>query len=219
MTDHIAIAIDGPAASGKSTLARELSERLGLTMVNSGEMYRAVTWKVLQLGIDPSDTEAVVAALGRMRLDCGIDGRFSTITVDGEHPGGELRSEAVNGAVSAVSAIPEVRRKLVGLQRAYLKTTDVVMEGRDIGTVVFPETPYKIYLDADAEVRAGRRVAMGEVDSVVDRDRKDSSRRTAPLRIAAGSAVLDTSLHSIETGVEAAIRILREQGLELEDRS
>jgi cytidylate kinase len=84
---------------------------------------------------------------------------------------------------------------------------------------VFPDTPYKIYLDADAEVRAGRRVAMGEVDSVLDRDRKDSSRRTAPLRVADGSAVLDTSAHSIETGVEAAMRILREQGLELDARS
>jgi cytidylate kinase len=218
MTDHIAIAIDGPAASGKSTLARELSERLGLTMVNSGEMYRAVTWKILELGIDPADSKAVVAALGRMRLDCGIDGCSSTIAVDGVNPGSELRSEAVNGAVSAVSAIPEVRQRLVGLQRDYLNITDVVMEGRDIGTVVFPDTPYKIYLDADVEVRAGRREAMGEVDSVHDRDRKDSSRRTAPLRRADGSAVLDTSGHSIETGVEAALRILREQGLEVDAR-
>lgn len=216
MKSHIAIAIDGPAASGKSTLARELSERLGLTMVNSGEMYRAVTWKVLQLGIDPSDAPSVVDALGRMRLECGIEDRVSTIAVDGVRPAGELRSEEVNRAVSTVSAIPEVRRRLVELQRRYLEFTDVVMEGRDIGTVVFPDTPYKIYIDADADVRAGRRVAMGEIDAVHDRDREDSSRKTAPLKVADGATILDTSAHTIESGVQAAIELLRGQGLEPE---
>ncbi len=215
MKPHIAIAIDGPAASGKSTLARQLSERLGLTMVNSGEMYRAVTWKVLQLGIDPTDTAAVVEALDAMDLDCGVEGRMSTIAVDGVRPGPELRTEAVNRAVSTVSAVPEVRRRLVDLQRDYLAFTDVVMEGRDIGSVVFPDTPYKIYIDADAGVRARRRVEMGEVDAVHDRDREDSSRKTAPLRIADGAAVLDTSEHTIESGVEAAIDLLRQQGLDL----
>lgn len=217
MKQHIAIAIDGPAASGKSTLARELSERLGLTMVNSGEMYRAVTWKILQLGIDPADTGAVVEALDRMKLDCGVEGRASTISVDGVNPGSELRGEAVNHAVSAVAAVPEVRSRLVALQRGFLEFTDVVMEGRDIGTVVFPDTPFKIYMDADADVRVSRRVEMGEVDSVHDRDRQDSSRRTAPLKIAEGAAVLDTSMHSIESGVEAALDLLREQGLNIED--
>lgn len=219
MKPHIAIAIDGPAASGKSTLARELAGRLGLTMVNSGEMYRAVTWKVLQLGIDPDDAAAVVGALDRMRLDCGVAGRASTIEVDGVRPGAELRSEAVNRAVSAVAAVPEVRRRLVELQRDYLEFTDVVMEGRDIGTVVFPDTPYKLYIDADAEVRAQRRVEVGEIDAVHERDREDSSRQTAPLRVADGAAVLDTSEHTVETGVRAALEILRAQGLELEERS
>src|SRR5690606_26865118 len=138
---HRAIAIDGPAASGKSTLARILSRRLGLIMVNSGAMYRAVTWKILQLGIDPTDRQAVVGALREMDLRCGIDGLDSTVRIDGIDPGDELRGEAVNAAVSAVSAVPEVRECLVSLQRDYLKLGDVVMEGRDIGTVVFPETP------------------------------------------------------------------------------
>ncbi|BCX49560.1 cytidylate kinase [Haloferula helveola] len=213
MSGHIAIAIDGPAASGKSTLARLLSEALGLTMVNSGEMYRAVTWKVLKSGVDPSDAEAVAKALEQMDIECGVENRLSTIAIDGVRLGPELRTEEVNRSVSLVSAVPEVREKLVDLQRGFLKFTDLVMEGRDIGTVVFPDTPFKIYVDADADVRAERRVAAGEVDAVHDRDREDSSRKTAPLKVAEGAAVLDTSKHTIESGVDAALEILSEQGL------
>lgn len=210
---HVAIAIDGPAASGKSTLAKELSSRLGLIMVNSGAMYRAVTWKVLERGIDPEDSAAVVEELGRMDLECGVDGLASTIRVDGVDPGDALRSEAVNRRVSTVAAIPEVRERLVALQRDYLRIGHVVMEGRDIGSVVFPDTPFKIYMDADASVRARRRVDMGEVDAVEERDREDSSRKTAPLTVAEGAAVLDTSGHTIESGVAAAIELLEGQGL------
>lgn len=209
---HRAIAIDGPAASGKSTLARILSRRLGLIMVNSGAMYRAVTWKILQLGIDPTDRQAVVGALRDMDIRCGIDGLDSTVRIDGVDPGDELRGEAVNAAVSAVSAVPEVRECLVSLQRDYLKLGDVVMEGRDIGTVVFPETPYKIYVDADQDVRASRRVEAGEVDAVAARDQADSRRSTAPLKVAEGAAILDTSGHTIESGVAAALDILAGQG-------
>lgn len=209
---HRAIAIDGPAASGKSTLARILSKRLGLIMVNSGAMYRAVTWKVLQQGVDPNDRKAVVEALKSMELECGVDGLSSTVAVDGFDPGEELRSEGVNANVSAVAAVPEVRECLVSLQRDYLKLGDVVMEGRDIGTVVFPETPYKIYMDADPNVREARREEVGEVDSVAARDHADSRRETAPLKIAEGAAILDTSGHTIETGVAAALEILVSQG-------
>jgi cytidylate kinase len=209
---HRAIAIDGPAASGKSTLARILSQKLGLIMVNSGAMYRAVTWKVLQQGIDPNDREAVVQALRDMEIECGVEGLASTVKVDGTDPGDELRSEEVNAHVSAVSAVPEVRECLVSLQRDYLKLGDVVMEGRDIGSVVFPETPYKIYMDADPNVREARREEVGEVDSVAARDHADSRRETAPLKIAEGAAILDTSGHTIETGVAAALEILRGQG-------
>ena len=218
MSEHVAIAIDGPAASGKSTLARLLAKRLGLVMVNSGAMYRAVTWKILQRGIDPTDSAAVVAALGGMELACGIEDGGSTIRVDGEDPGEALRTEEVNRNVSAVAAVPEVRERLVALQRDYLKVADVVMEGRDIGTVVFPDTPFKIYVDADESVRAERRRVMGEVDAVADRDREDSRRKTAPLKVADGAVVLDTSGHTIESGVEAAVEILRAQGLNLGER-
>lgn len=209
---HRAIAIDGPAASGKSTLARILSKRLGLIMVNSGAMYRAVTWKILKTGVDPQDRAAVVEALRSMEMECGVDGLSSTVKIDGIDPGDELRSEEVNSNVSAVAAVPEVRECLVSLQRDFLKLGDVVMEGRDIGTVVFPETPYKIYMDADPTVREARREEVGEVDSVAARDHADSRRETAPLKIAEGATVLDTSGHTIETGVAAALEILRSQG-------
>jgi cytidylate kinase len=209
---HRAIAIDGPAASGKSTLARILSKRLGLIMVNSGAMYRAVTWKVLQQGIDPHDRAAVTEALRNMEVECGVDDLSSTVRIDGVDPGDELRSEEVNASVSAVAAVPEVRECLVSLQRDYLKLGDVVIEGRDIGSVVFPETPYKIYMDADPNVREARREEIGEVDSVAARDHADSRRETAPLKIAEGAAILDTSGHTIETGVKAALDILASQG-------
>ena len=212
---RFAVAIDGPAASGKSTLARELARRLGLVMVNSGAMYRAITWKVLQENIDPHDTAAVVDMLGHTRIECGRDGMFSTIRIDGVDPGGELRGEEVNRHVSAVSAIPEVRERLISLQRQYLEHSSIVMEGRDIGSVVFPDTPFKIYVDASAEVRAARRAKDGEVDSVARRDQLDSGRKTAPLVVAEGATVLDNSHHTIESGLQAALDFLRKQGLDV----
>jgi cytidylate kinase len=214
---HIAIAIDGPAASGKSTLARLLAQRLGLIMVNSGAMYRAITWKVLQENINPHDTAAVIALLERLAIHCGHDGMMSTITIDGIDPGDALRAEVINAHVSAIAAIPAVRTKLIELQRGYLQHSSVVMEGRDIGSVVFPDTPYKIYVDAAEHVRAARRVKMGEVDSITQRDAADSQRSTAPLVVAQGASILDNSNHTIESGVTAAMEILRQQGLSTTD--
>lgn len=214
MTYH-AIAIDGPAASGKSTLARALAERLGIVTVNSGAMYRAVTWKILSEKIDPKDTAAVTESLEKMNIVCGRDGNHSTIRIDGQDPTPFLRDAEINANVSSVSAIPKVRDKLVALQRDYLKRTHVVMEGRDIGSVVFPDTPFKIYIDADPSVRNSRRSDDGEVDSVEKRDAADSSRITAPLKVADGATVLDTSSLTVEGVVEAAVSILREQGFPL----
>lgn len=214
-TSRFAIAIDGPAASGKSTLARRLAQRLGLVMVNSGAMYRAVTWKALEESIDPADSAAVVAMLDRIAIHCGEIGMTSTITIDGVDPGDALRGEAINANVSAIAAIPEVRKLLVDLQRNYLDHTSIIMEGRDIGSVVFPDTPFKIYVDADEAVRSARRSHVGEVDSVAKRDAADSERKHAPLVVADGAVVLDTSHHTIESGVDAAIEILKQQGLPL----
>lgn len=211
--DHYAIAIDGPAASGKSTIAKCLARELGLVMVNSGAMYRAVTWKMLELGVDIHNAVAVVAALRAMDVQCGVEGCFSTIAIDGRWLSEELRASEVNQAVSVVAAVPEVRELLVQKQRDYLKHTSVVMEGRDIGSVVFPDTPYKIYVDASEEVRAARRSAEGVTDSVAARDKADSNRKTAPLLIAEGAVVLDNSDHTVESAVAAALEILRTQGL------
>ncbi|MEN9991111.1 MAG: (d)CMP kinase [Verrucomicrobiota bacterium] len=211
--DHYAIAIDGPAASGKSTIAKCLARELGLVMVNSGAMYRAVTWKMLDLGVDIHNPAKVVEALRGMDLECGVEGCFSTIAINGRWLSDELRAREVNQAVSVVAAVPEVRELLVQLQRDYLQHTSVVMEGRDIGSVVFPDTPYKIYVDASEEVRAARRSAEGVTDSVAARDQADSNRKTAPLVIAPGAVVLDNSHHTIESAVAAAMEILHNQGL------
>ena len=214
MTYH-AIAIDGPAASGKSTLARALAERLGLVMVNSGAMYRAVTWKILREEIDPADTAAVIRLLDGMDIHCGHEGSVSTIRIDGTDPTPFLREPEINANVSTVSAIPQVRERLVALQRDYLKRTHVVMEGRDIGSVVFPDTPFKIYIDADPSVRDERRSGEGEIDSVSQRDAADSSRKTALLMVADGATKLDTSALTISGVVDAAIGILGKQGFPL----
>ena len=214
MNNHIAIAIDGPAASGKSTLAKCLAERLGLIMVNSGAMYRAITWKALQRGVDPHDQTGIASLLDQLDIECGSHGILSTISIDGVDPGTELRSEGVNANVSAVAAIPVVRQRLIDLQRGYLNHSSVVMEGRDIGSVVFPDTPYKIYVTANEDVRAKRRGDDGEVDSIAARDAADSQRKMAPLKVADGATVLDNSEHTIESGLHAALDILKQQGLQ-----
>lgn len=211
---HRAVAIDGPAASGKSTVASRLAASIGLTMVNSGAMYRAVTWQVLQDQIDPTDHAAVCTALAAMDINCGVTDHHSTISINGRELCTELRAPEVNDNVSKIASIPEVREKLVALQRAYLDTSDVVMEGRDIGSVVFPDTPYKIYIDASEEVRAARRSKDGEADAVAARDAQDSKRKISPLKISEGAIVIDSSDLTIEGTVAAAKQALQKLGWE-----
>ena len=207
-----AIAIDGPAASGKSTVAKILARTLGLTMVNSGEMYRAVTLSVLQRGANPSSADEVLGILKELELSCIVEDGASRILISGVHPGEALRSETVNTSVSAVSAIPEVRRKLVDLQRSLLNQSDLVMEGRDIGSVVFPETPYKIYIEASEAVRNKRRADEGLSDAVSERDRLDRTRKTAPLVVPDGAVLIDSSQMTINEVVEHSLGNLRELG-------
>jgi len=209
-----AIAIDGPAASGKSTVAKELSQRLGLIMVNSGSMYRAVTWKLLSLQVDPADGEAVAAALADMKIECGVDeDRLSSIVIDGFQPGrSELKSDEVNAAVSLAAAHPVVRERLLTLQRNYLTVGDLVMEGRDIGSVIFPETPFKFYIDASEEVRNARRSAEGLTDSLGERDKRDSQRKSSPLVISDDACVIDSTHLTIDEVVEQALKKITEQG-------
>jgi len=209
-----AVAIDGPAASGKSTVARHLATSLGLVMVNSGAMYRAVTWQILEEGVDPTDAKAVIAALTEMEIVCGVEDGLSNIIINGRLLAHELRSEEVNNNVSKVAAIPEVRECLVAIQRAYRESGDVVMEGRDIGSVVFPDTPYKLYIDASEDVRRARRAKDGEADAVAARDAQDSQRKTAPLKISDGAIVIDSSELGIDAVVEAACEALLKLGWE-----
>jgi CMP/dCMP kinase len=209
-----AVAIDGPAASGKSTVAKRLAASLGLVMVNSGAMYRAVTWQILEEGVDPADPEAVIAALTGMEIVCGVKDGVSNILINGRLLADELRSEEVNHNVSKVAAIPRVRECLVAIQRAYRESSDVVMEGRDIGSVVFPDTPYKLYIDASEAVRSARRAKDGEADAVAARDAQDSQRKTAPLKVSEGAIVIDSSEMEIDEVVNAAYEALVKLGWE-----
>lgn len=206
-----AIAIDGPAASGKSTVAKLIAKELGFTFINTGAMYRAVTWYVLQQGISPADTEAVKALLPTIPLSFGKDGAVSTVMCKGRVLGEELTLQSTNDNVSTIAAIPEVRALLVEKQREYNATEPVVMEGRDIGTVVFPNTPYKYFVTASEEVRAARRAAQGLTDSIAERDRKDSARACAPLTKADDAQLVDTSEMSISEVVAAIAADIRKR--------
>lgn len=209
----VLIAIDGPAASGKSSVARQLAARFDFVYVNTGEMYRAATWLVTSRGVNPEDPAAVAACLRGAEIDCVILDGISRVRVDGVEPGDGLRSKTVNDAVSPVSAVPEVREKLVRIQREFALAHDVVMEGRDIGTVVCPSTPYKIYIDASPEVRAKRRAAEGFQDQVTARDRLDSARKNSPLAVAADADVIDTTEMNIEEVLTEVLARLRQRGL------
>jgi cytidylate kinase len=212
MTTRI-VAIDGPAASGKSSVARELARQIGFDYVNSGAMYRAVTWHVLQRGINPADSNAVVRLLEESRIDCNLLRGDSRISIDGVDPAEHLRDDRVNEEVSRISSIPRVREILVTEMRGYAKDRDIVMEGRDIGSVVFPETPYKFYIDASPEVRLRRRIAQGHRDQIAARDRADSSRRASPLIIAEDALVIDSSNLTIEGVVGEIIGRLKMKGM------
>src|SRR5213080_1861421 len=198
MSSHRIVAIDGPAASGKSSVALALARRLGFSYVNSGAMYRAVTWHVLQHSVDVREPAAVVAKLEQSTIVCELVDNQSRILIDDHDPTSHLRNDNVNRAVSIVSSIPRVRQILVARMRECAKANNVVMEGRDIGSVVFPETPYKFYIDASPEVRLRRRAAEGFVDEITARDRVDSSRRASPLIISEDAHVIDSSHLTIE---------------------
>ena len=213
---HRVVAIDGPAASGKSSVARVLAKQIGFNYVNSGAMYRAVTWHVLQHAISPGDGDAIVRLLETSRLDCDLDGDASRISIDGVDPTPYLRDDRVNAEVSLVSSVPRVREILVAKMRAYANDRDVVMEGRDIGSVVFPQTPYKFYIDASPDVRLRRRIAQGQRDKIAARDHADSSRRGSPLVIAKDAQVIDSSNLTIEEVVGKIIDRLKTKGMVIE---
>lgn len=215
MQRKIIITIDGTAASGKSTTAKEVAKRLGYIYLDTGAMYRALTLKVLRVKIDPDDIERLCGLLNVTEIY--ID-RKRKVWLDGEDVTSQIRTPEIDKLVSIISAIPVVRQRLVALQREIGKNGGLVCEGRDIGTVVFPEAQLKIYMDAELSERAKRRkkelngknIHVGEEEvtqGLSDRDKIDSSRSHGPLRIPKGAIVIDTTHLSREEEIE---RVLEE---------
>jgi cytidylate kinase len=212
---HQIVAIDGPAASGKSSVARKLAQRLGFAYVNSGGLYRAITWHILQKGIDALDSDRVSQAAESAQITCCLQNNESRIFIDRVDPTDHLRDDRVNESVSYVSSVPRVRQIVVQKMREYARGHDLVVEGRDIGSVVFPDTPYKFYVDASPEVRRQRRVAQGQRDAITIRDHADSSRLVSPLVVAKDAHVIDTSHLTIEGVVSEIIVRLKQMGLQV----
>ena len=211
----IIVAIDGPAGAGKSTVGRAVANRLGLEYLDTGAMYRAITFAALRRGLDPAD-ETDIAELSEsvvMALDPTPEG--TTVHVDGVDATIEIRGREVTSAVSAVAANSRVRAELVRRQRRWVaERRGAVVEGRDIGSVVFPDATLKLFVTASARVRAERRVAeiggdVADVEaSIIERDRKDSTRSDSPLAEATGSVVVDTSGLSVEQVVDKVLALL-----------
>lgn len=206
------IAIDGPSGTGKSTVARAVAGQLRWRYLDTGAMYRAVTWAVLRASV-PASRAAEVAE--RCPVSIGTDPVGEDVVVDGMHVEAEIRSPEVTAAVSAVSAVPDVRALLVEAQRSLIGAGQIVVEGRDIGTVVVPDARLKVYLTADPDVRAARRAreigaeAVDVVDALRRRDTFDSSREASPLRPALHAVVVDTTAMTQEEVVEHIVSLAR----------
>ncbi len=211
------IAIDGPSASGKSTVARKVGARLGYIYVDSGAVYRGIAWKAVELGCAAADPAGVLGAMTQFDVDFFVENGAVRYRIDGYEPREEIRLEKVTEFVSFVAAIPEVRAKVTHWLQGMTRFGNLVMEGRDIGTVVFPDATAKFYLDASPEERAKRRHAelspksensdVGRVMvSLSNRDKRDSGRKTAPLKLADDAQVVDTTGLSIEQIVDEILR-------------
>lgn len=218
------ITIDGPAGTGKSTVARALATRLGFIHFDTGAMYRSFTWRVLKEGIDPHDVDARQRLLRDFRFDIRlVDGRKCYFVGDTDVTDA-IRSREVTAEVSTVAAIPEVRHELVAIQRQFGQSANAVFEGRDLGTVVFPKAELKIYLTASAQVRADRRFQELQdkstdsrlsrdkiLQDIAERDHLDSTREVSPLRQAEDACLIDTSELSIDEVVEAIVKCMEER--------
>lgn len=215
----VVVAMDGPSGSGKSSTSRGVARRLGLRYLDTGAMYRAFTWWMLQHGVDVEDAAAVAARAEDPVLESGTDPDAPTIAVDGVDVAGPIRSQEVTSAVSAVSAVPEVRAQLLRLQREIIGSGGIVVEGRDIGTVVAPDAPVKVYLTADPEARAARRTAelagtptdvAATQQDLLRRDRLDSGRATAPLTMPDGAHHIDTTPYTLDEVIEQVVALVEQ---------
>ena len=213
---HRVVAIDGPAASGKSSVARALAHRLGFVYVNSGAIYRAISWHLLKNGIPTEEIDRISEALESAAITSRIEDGESHIVIDNVDPADHLRDDRVNQSVAHVSRFPLVREIVAQKLHEHARSEDLVVEGRDIGSVVFPDTPYKFYVDASPEVRLQRRAAQGERDEIALRDHADFSRLVSPLVIAADAHVIDTSHLTVEKVVHEILTRLQETGLRIQ---
>lgn len=219
----VIVAIDGPSGTGKSSTSKAVAAKLGLDYLDTGAQYRAMTWWMLTHGIDVEDPAAVAAAAGRPQIVSGTDPASPTITADGEDATGPIRTSEVTAAVSAVSAVPEVRKRITALQRAIAAEASggIVVEGRDIGTTVLPDADLKVFLTASPEARAARR--SGELKgkeatdvattraALLQRDTADSSRKTSPLKKAGDAVEVDTTDLTLEQVIECVVTLVEEK--------
>ncbi|MEV0611110.1 (d)CMP kinase [Polymorphospora rubra] len=207
------IALDGPSGSGKSTVSRRLADALGARYLDTGAMYRAVTWAVLRSDVDPQDADSVAKVAAELDLEIGTDPHVAHVRVDGTPVETDIRGPEVTAAVSAVSAVPAVRKLMVGRQREIIAGAGwIVVEGRDIASVVAPDAELKVYLTASADARARRRSTEYATDvdltaaDLARRDRLDSTRAADPLRQAVDAVELDTT----EMGIDEVVAYLRQ---------
>ncbi len=212
---RLVIAIDGASGSGKSSTSRAVATRLGLRYLDTGAMFRAMTWWLLRHGVDVHDPEAVAARCGEPEIVSGTDPQHPTIVVDGVDVEDEIRTDEVNAAVSPVSAVPAVRSRLLELQRAVIADGGIVVEGRDIGSVVWPQAEVKVFLSAEASARAQRRAAetgatdvVATQESLLARDRIDSGRATAPLTQVDGAVHIDTTPYTLDEVVDQIVALV-----------
>lgn len=215
------IAVDGPSGSGKSSAAKGVARLLGFRYLDTGAMYRAMTWWMLEEGVPVQDPEAVAARVAEPSFEVGTDPDASTIRVDGVDVSTPIRTRAVTNAVSAVSSVPAVRERLVVLQREIISAGDIVAEGRDIGTVVAPDAAVKVFLTASEQVRAQRRAKELAEDPTATvevtlteqarRDRLDSTRKASPLSKAADAQELDSSEVGLYEVIETILALVKER--------
>ncbi|MER7950061.1 (d)CMP kinase [Streptomyces sp. NPDC096079] len=218
--ESVIVAIDGPSGTGKSSTSKAVAAKLGLSYLDTGAQYRAITWWMISNGVDVTDAEAVANAAAKPVIVSGTDPARPTITVDGADAAGPIRTEEVTSKVSAVSAVPEVRRLITELQRSIAKgvATGIVVEGRDIGTTVLPDADLKIFLTASPEARAARR--SGELkgadvhatkEALIKRDAADAGRKTSPLAKAGDAVEVDTTDLTLEQVIECVVTLVEEK--------
>jgi len=207
----VVIAIDGTSASGKSTNSKLIAKAMGYVHVDTGAMYRTLAWFCLKQGIDVQNAKAVAAACRRWRAGLQCTNMQAYLVVDGYQPVQEIRTAEVSAAVPHVAAVPKVRDWMKQKQRECIRFGNLVMEGRDIGTNIFPETDFKYFLDAHLEERARRRAAEGVQENIAARDKRDSQRAVAPLMIALGARVINNSEMTAEETSGMIIADIRER--------